>query len=527
MSRSFLRQDAQIRNSVLYADNLGVGSGLETQTNVEGDLNAVRSQMRRALVADGAGNWYQDINVPSTFETGAKRGITNLNTDLHELERKRVLVASANIVDVLVTAAQNWQVLTLGQLPNNTNKAVGVVATRGTVGAFHTGTFGTHALDLVSGASALAPKNLCEVTDATTHDPILSSGRVIYALLQFESVTDNIAMTGTTPNRAQVSFVRINTASTALEAVPAGDIATKTVHISYVERKALDDLNEQDFLRGAVTDVPGATTVTRQEAYNNQGTTPVEVATDSDLDLNAAGVFWRIRDLANASLMKITEGSTGGTTTFEIGADVDVLNINSIANTFAKGSIFDSTGVPIQVGKTAITTTGTIESTGSNDLRLMGAGELFLDDGNQAGSTWLQTKGIKLSDTMGEWDLFETTFGGEVSLLNAITQAKTASGRVKGVAVVTAATVAANANVSGTTGTPNLDATLPSYVGKTFLTDVDVFLNGQLLRNDSSTSGANDHDVYPGTTAANGDLKFEFGLHGSPGNPDVITMIVW
>ena len=256
MSRSFLRQDAQIRNSVLYADNLGVGSGLETQTNVEGDLNAVRSQMRRALVADGAGNWYQDINVPSTFETGAKRGITNLNTDLHELERKRVLVASANIVDVLVTAAQNWQVLTLGQLPNNTNKAVGVVATRGTVGAFHTGTFGTHALDLVSGASALAPKNLCEVTDATTHDPILSSGRVIYALLQFELVTDNIAMTGTTPNRAQVSFGRINTASTALEAVPAGDIATKTVHISYVERKALDDLNEQDFLRGAVTDVP-------------------------------------------------------------------------------------------------------------------------------------------------------------------------------------------------------------------------------------------------------------------------------
>ena len=58
-----------------------------------------------------------------------------------------------------------------------------------------------------------------------------------------------------------------------------------------------------------------------------------------------------------------------------------------------------------------------------------------------------------------------------------------------------------------------------------FVDDVDVFLNGVLLRNGADSSA--NHDVYPGDTPADGDLKFEFIVKGTGGNPDVITMIGW
>jgi hypothetical protein len=56
-----------------------------------------------------------------------------------------------------------------------------------------------------------------------------------------------------------------------------------------------------------------------------------------------------------------------------------------------------------------------------------------------------------------------------------------------------------------------------------FEDEVDVYLNGVLLRGDNSTTGANNHDVYPGTTPANGDLTFEFTVKVN----DVVTMIIY
>lgn len=521
MGRTFLRQDAQIRNSVSYDDTLAAGSTLESSpTTAEGDFNAVRSQLKRALYADNAGDWFADINVPSTFESGAKRGIRNLNTDLHELERKRVLTAQEqHVTDVTVTAAQNWQMLTLGQLPANTTAAIGAVTTRGTVAAAHGGTFNTHALSLVTGASAINPKNLCEIIDAASHDPILSSGRIIYALFHTESSTDGSTMSGTTPNRAQLSFVRLNAGGTALEACPVADIENKVIHFASVERKALEDLNEQDFLRGASTDAPASTTVTRQEAYNNQGITPVDVTTHSYLDLEGAGLQWIIRDDLQANLLRVMEGSAGGTSEVQLGLDVDVFNVDAVVNDFRSGLKADTNGTEIDIGVTA----GTIETLSANDLKVKAGGELYLDDGNQAGSTWAQTAGIKLSDTLAEWDAFETAYG-EVSLLSAIVTAKNSVARNKTVALVTT-NVAADTDVGGTGGGANLDAQLGDYSGKTFVTDVDIYLNGQLLRN--GANAAANHDVYPGTSPALGQLKFEFGLHASPGNADVITMLIW
>lgn len=515
MARTFIRQDTQIRNSDVYDDTLVVGSTLESaSTEIETDLNAIRSQAKRALFADNAGDWFADINTPSALDPGAKRGITNLNTDLHDLERKRVLVAVDKfLTDITVGAVDNFKILALGELPPNTTAAVGAVTTRGTVAAFHTGTFGTHALDEVSGSSAITPKNLCNIVDSVTHDPILSSGRVVYALFQTETVTDGHTMTGTTPVRAQLSFVRLNAGGTDLEACPAADIQTKIIHYSAPERKALEDLNEQDFLRGAVTDIAAATTVTRQVAYNNQGTTPVDLTTNATLDLEGPGLTWIIRDDTQANLLRILEGSAGGTSEVQLGTDVDVFNVDAIVNDFAEGIRADTGGTRIDVGVNA----GVVESTGANDLRILGAAELFLDDGNQTGSTWAQTSGIKLSDTQAEWDLFETNFG-EVSLLNAINQAKNTSAR--NTKVYANVTVDTNANLDVSLANGNLDTALPAMNAGSYLTDYDVFLNGNLLRPGANAAANNDY--YPGTTiTAPAKLKFEFKVK----NQDVLCVI--
>jgi hypothetical protein len=647
MTRTFIRQETQIRNSDAYDDTVtpSVANYETNPTHIQGDLNNLRSQIQNILNRNGAsfptGDWFSDMTAPGTFENGIKRGVDKLNLELHELERKRVLVkadkfltdivvgvsatgtltntgnfantetvttgtktyqfqtvltnvdgnvligasasdsldnliaainlgagsgtlyAAATVANTFVSAVAgagdtmiatartagaggnaiattetsanaswgaatlaggsdtaNFVVLSSTQNPTNTTVAVGAVSTRGTVAAFHAGTFGTHSLDEVVGSSSISPKNLCEIIDSVTHDPILSGGRVIYALFQVETNTDAQVLTGVTPNRAQLSFVRLNSAGSDLEAVPNADIGGLTIHYAAAERKALEDLNEQDFLRGAVTDISAAASVNRQTVYNAQGTTVVEVTTNSTLDINNAGSFWKIRDLANADLFTITEGSTGGTSTLQFGTDVDTFDNNAIDNDFATGAKFATGGVEIDIAKTIIANTATIESIGAgNDLRILGSRELFLDDVNQTGSTWAQTNGIKLSDTTGEWDTFETLFG-EVSLLNAIAQAKSSDRKPKVYANLTTNT-SADTDVGGVAGGANLDTQLPDLSLGAFLTDYDVYLNGELLR--PGANAAANHDYYPGTSLANGQLKFEFTLKAGT-TPDVICV---
>lgn len=518
MGRTFLRQDVQIDRSETYDDSVAP-SIANYQTNpasLEADLNNVRS-MLSYLKDKQSGNWYDTLLSPSTFESGTTRGVDNLNQDLHDLERKRVLRTVTSVVDVTVPAAQNWVVLALGELPTNTTAAIGAVTTRGTVVATAT-SFAAHNLDEVSGSSAISPKNLVGVVDASTRDPVLdSSGRVIYGLAQCESSTDGSTMTGTTPNRMQVSFVVLNAAGNDLIACTVADIQGKIVDFQWVERVYLLGLSEQDFLRGAAVDVPSSATVTRQVAYDNQGTTPVELTGNALLDLNSAGIYWQIRDLANASLFKVTEGSTGGTTVLEVGGDVDTFDVNAVVNDFAAGVTARSGGsYPIAVG----VTDGTLATT-AGPLRVAGYTDLYLDDANQTGSTWAQTNGIKLSAATAEWDLFETNFG-EVSLLNAINQAYAGTVRSKVYAVVTT-TINADTNASGPSGDNNLDTNLGDLSGGNFINDYDVYLNGVLLRGGADASA--NHDYYPGTSLAAGQLKFEFKLTASGSHPDQLTIV--
>lgn len=59
--RTLIRQDRQIKNSVVYNDNLGSGSNLQSQaSSIQYDLNAIRSQLKNIL---GESNWYSAPSV--------------------------------------------------------------------------------------------------------------------------------------------------------------------------------------------------------------------------------------------------------------------------------------------------------------------------------------------------------------------------------------------------------------------------------------------------------------------------------
>jgi len=645
MARTFLRQDTQVRNSDVYSDAIvPTEAAFETNpTNIETDLNNVRSQMHN-LLKNQAGNWWDDLNVPSTLETGTQRGVNDLNTALHTVEKKRILRCVQLLADVVVPTAVlatgtltltsnagntetvtigsktytfqtaltdvdgnvligatasdsidnliaainlaggagslyatsttantdvsaaagagdtmdvaalfsgtqfnsvatteglangSWGAATLaggvgdvvilgaGELPTNTTAAVGAVTTLGTVVANGASFFGTADLAEVAGPHALNPKNLIEIVDGNTGDPILHilDGKRIWGLLQTETATDGHTITDTTTTRAQISFVHANATNSDLILATGEEIAGKTINYCYRERVRQQDLTETDFLNSAAQDIgAGSAVVTRQIAYDNQGTSSVEQSTNADLDL-ATGTEWSIRDNLNADLFQVIEGSGGGTSEVFVASEVDTFRVDAVANDFDNGASFDTgaAGTTINVGVTAnqIDAGGalTVLST-SADLRMVGGAELVLDDSYRSASTW-SLNGIRLADTSAEWSAFETEFG-EVSLLNAITQALTTSDIVKACANVSA-NVNEDVNVSNSDG--NLDAALGDLSGGNFVLDHDIFLNGQLLR--SGADALANNDVYPGTdlnNTADGQLKFEFKLKTN----DVICVI--
>lgn len=519
----FIRQDLQIaataQSLVGYLDNVPPTlAAYETNpTTIADDLNNVRSQIQNFLNRSGAGfpagNWYDDLTAPSTLEAGTQRGIDALNDGLHLVEKKRVLRCYWSLAGgiTIASAGDQYDILGTGELPGNTTAAVDAVTTLGTVVAA-AASFGSAELTEVAGTTAINPKNLVELVEATTRDPILSGGRRVFGLLQSENAADGHTITDTATNRVMISFVRINASGTDLELIPSGDMDGVSYDYCYVERVRLEDLNEADFLGGASVDVPAGTTVTRQVAYDNQGTTPVDLTTNATLDLEGAGLTWLIRDDLEANLFGIVEGSAGGTSQVNIYADVDEFDVDAVVNDFANGVTMNSGGTrPIQVG----VVDGVVGTT-AGDLKLDAAALLAFEDSNKAGSGF--GTDLVLSDSSGEWDTFETNFG-EVSLLNAINQAYANDIKTVVQATLTSNVTAGN-DVNGP-GTPhnNTDVDLAPYdvVGFSAAT-VEVYLNGERL-----FTGV---DVTAGGTPADGDLQFSDNLKGNPGNPDSFTMVV-
>lgn len=512
MGRTFVRQNTQIRKSDSYTDNIQPSeTNYQTNANtLEDDLNSLRSQIQNILNRNGAtfptGKWYDDISSPSGFENGSKRGVSEINQQLHNLERKRVLTSFISLADVFVSSSQNWIVLGNGELPTPTGvspSTIVAVASSTTTGSVAAAVIiGSHSLAEVGGATTISPKNLCMIVTGSNRDPVLSTGSIVYGLLQTDK-SDGQALVG---GDVQLSFVKVNATGDDLIACPVSDIEGKRINYISVTRKALEDINEQDFLRGAEIDVPSNTATSRQNSYDNQGTVPVELTTNAALDI-ASGLYWEIRDNSNQSLFRITEGSSGGNTTALFAADVDVFRSNAVANDFTAGITVASAGTDIEIGVTS----GLIRTTATDTLKVRGGGTLYLDDGNQPGS-WADTDGIKLSNASVEWSEFETAFDGEVSLLRSIAQSRR---RDKVYATVNT-TVSADTDVSLTAA--NIDVELPYMNSGSFIHDYDVYLNGQLLYPGASSGSDNDYYLSPVNEKA---LRFEFGLKAN----DVICVV--
>jgi hypothetical protein len=521
MARSLLRQDTQIHNSEAYDDTVAAGATLESAAvTLEDDLNALRSQVHRILDATAGGNWYDAIATVNS----KTRSILQLNTDLDTLEEKKLLGRSAVLTDITVPNTQNWVILSVaGSEAPSAVAAVALTQTGAVVAqsALSAGAFDVHELVEVAGPNALQPKNLALVRDDTTGDPILSDGRQVYALLQYESTgVDGGSFDDVSGgNRVKLSFVRPNATFDDLEAVPVADIQNQGINYSYVIRYTLSSVPEDAFLGGQFVDQSASVDVNLQNAIDNQGATAVTQTNSTNIDLANTNA-WNWRDAASANLFSITGDSGGSASDVTVSSDVDTYNNNALVATFDQGITVDNGGTAIDIG---VTSAGTIGTSGANDLTILGAQELFLDDGNRSGSTWA-TGGIKLAETTAEWDAFEVAFGGEVSLLNAITAAAASGGSVSKTVAAATSNVAADLDVGGPSSAGNLDADLGDYSSVTFLTDVDVYLNGQLLRNGADASANN--DVYPGTSPADGELRFEFPIRGTGANPDVITMFV-
>lgn len=508
MARTFIRQSTQIASSDVYLDDIAPDeSTYETlPEDIEQNLNHLRSQIQSLINRDGEtfsnGKWWNDITAPNTFENGSKRGVSALNRDLHSLERKRVLTSFVSLADVTVPSGQNYVVLSDVQLPNPSNigqaVAIGSTDLTGSVAAYNA-TFGSHALDEVPGATAISPKNLCMVVTGSNRDPLLSTGSIVYALFQVENNTNGHTMNGT-DKRAQLSFVKVNDTGDDLVACPAADIQNLVINYVSSVRKALGDLNEQDFLRGAEIDVPSTSASSRKNGYDNQGSVPVVLSNNASLDINST-YFWEIADSSSNPLFKVTEGAVAGNSTVQLASDVDYFDVNAVDVDFNGGVKFSTGGTRIDVGVTA----GTVETTATDDLKLKGAGEIYLNDGNKPVS-WSVSSGVKLSDTATEWANFESAFG-EVSLLKAAYQSR----RRDKVYAEVLGNVAANTNVSGGLGAgANLknSVVLPYMNSGSFVKDYDIYLNGQLL-NPGANSGT-DNDYYPGIDEYS--LKFEFPL---------------
>lgn len=258
--RTLVRQDVQVGSTSETVD--GFDDAILPGPQMEADASSLAQDLNniRAMLAHlgnlQVGRWYDPLEAPSDLDPGSARGLQQVQRDLHVLERKRILVPLFSQVSVTVPSGGNVVVLGAGQLPTEPTMAVGNVATRGVVVAAHGGTFGQHSLSEVPGASSVAPKNLCAVVDGSTRDPLFSDARRVYGLLQCENMADDHTATSTSPNRIQVSFVRLNAAGNDLEPCPVADIEDVVVNVCFTQRKAFADLAEQDFFLGAEVDLP-------------------------------------------------------------------------------------------------------------------------------------------------------------------------------------------------------------------------------------------------------------------------------
>lgn len=504
MARSLFRQDTQIHKSGVYDDTLTISGAESSATNLEDDMNYVRSVL---LNLKGGTNWHD----------AAADTITQLaaNTTLAE---KHITYLVQNVADVTVPNAQNWVVLAdqvtpvMGELP--TDPIAISSGTEGAVVAQLVGALGAHSL-----TAATNDANLCQVRTADTNEAIYeaASGRQIYALLQVPSTATDGHNFDTGDDQAQLSFVTINPATESLVAATISDIEDQVLEYAYRCRTNLNDMPE-NILDGTFVsaDAVAPTTVTLDNAYNGGAFVTVD----------NSNVEWRLTD---TKAFEVTD--SGSVNIFAINAAVAGDSLVATVKTFDINNtdVADfSNGISVDTGATAITmdagavtsagamsfasSAGTAELSGAGNVTVVSSGgEVYLDD--------TRTAAIPLSDVA-----HTTLFGSATSLLGAIDAAGAAGGvdLTLGRVVVNAGGISANTTITAANTTQLTDAPagLIAYTDAAEFTDnLLYYINGALMA--SGESAAANNDVYAAGTAGNGEFACEFDLEAG----DIIQIV--
>lgn len=529
MARTFVSQPNQIFSSELYDDTLTPGSTLQTNsTNLEADLNAIRSQLRQVLWAGVSGSWYDAVTAPSG--SNSARGLNTINLDLSDLEQKRFLFRRQNLNLVDIATGSNFALLSvsLGTAPADfavvSHPLLPATLATGTVVAALSaseGSYGAHSMAQTSGSSPITPKNLVVIRDAWTGLQLTGAlGRDVYGLLQVESGTLTGESFNDTNRRTQISFVveTVINGTSSLMPAPVG-IGGRTIEYNYVRRVALDDIPEDaylsntiflDFAEPASGNFAQFTDITLDRAIDNQVGT---VTQDQNIAIRiAAGFSWTFLS-GTKELWKLTSSDSGDS----LAVAVDNLSFNTAtpAN-FSDGIRVGTSLSEIRVGVTS----GTINTLTGTNLILKGGNQLNFSDFFGGTSTYLGGQ-LPFATATLEWNNFATDFGNATSLLGALhILSQSISGSTRHSRFNAGVTVATNADVNITFPT-NLDAALGSYVGRDFKKDLEIYLNGILLLPGSGSADPN--DVYPGTSAATGDLKFPYKLRSG----SQIAMVIY
>ena len=147
MARSFIRQDTQVRPSDVYDDTFAMANAETSATNIEDDLNYVRSQLK---VLNGQAHWY----LPPLDGFGLT-AIHNKTFALWVQKAQSITVGAGNNFALLAGVNKPSEVMAIAPT------ALGAIVSQlaGTVGAN----------DLTVMANR---ENVVEIRDAATNLPI-------------------------------------------------------------------------------------------------------------------------------------------------------------------------------------------------------------------------------------------------------------------------------------------------------------------------------------------------------------------
>jgi len=471
-------------------------------------LTGVLSQIKRIIHGDDSGNWHDDVDDGAFGGDASLKALFNRAT----LEGKNILTNRLNLNDVTVSNGQNWQELTGSNKPDK-NIAISV-SNQGAVTAQLAGAIGSHDLAEIAGSNTLRPKNLVAVFDGASGDPILSSGRRVWGLLQVGSAaTDGNPFGDSGNDQGQISFVRATATYDDLEACPVADIEDAAIVYAFSNRDDLADTPEEAF-RGDLesADPQAGVAVSLDSAYDGGHYMEVD---GNDVDIRLADTkSWVVRNGAGGTIIfQLTRNDTTGD---ELELNLDSLDVNvpSGGVSFSQGIIVDDDDQDLNLGVNAA---GTIDSTGIT-VEATAGDALVKASADVEFQTVRETSPFPLDDaTAGAISaLFGQTFA-------SVSAAIKYAGEHGGVDL-TLKKFVAGSNYGQDVNIPAAIQDITTYpIDMENISTVKqlVYLNGRLLVGGNVTT---QNDVYVGDTPANGDIKVDFPKGIKTG--DVIISVV-